>query len=164
MQASLADDAELRERLVQTRLRRHVDKPVGRFVEHASAHGQIGFQRIHVMQRADDEARNLGHVRRDLQTEMARTVQENRALDADKGRKGRRIAVRARWLNMGKLLFYLCRERHSLNTPINASASACGSCHVGRCGSAMLRSSTTGPCAWIASMSSWVTFTGRTRD
>lgn len=53
-------DAELLQRFVEPWLHRHFDEPVGRLMEYAAAHGEIGREVVVLMQRIDDEARDHG--------------------------------------------------------------------------------------------------------
>ena len=127
------------------RLGGNLDQVVRRFMQDASPNRQVGFQPIQLMQQLDDQTCHRRGIGGDLHAVAVLTRHEQRALDAHKRSQNGLIAMTARCRHARKLVFYLCRERHKRNTPVNASRSNNGSCQVGRCGSTKLRTSTTGP-------------------
>ena len=141
------EHAHVHQRRRQLRLRRHLDKIVRRFVQDASTYREVGFQPIELMQQLDDQTGHRRRIGSDLYAITVLPRQEQRALDAHQRRQNGLIAMAARCRHAGELIFYLCRERHKRNTPVNASRSSNGSCQVGCCGSTKLRTSTTGP--WL---------------
>ena len=129
--ALLREHAHVAQRVGQMGLCRHLYEVVRRLVQHAAAHGELGLQVVQLVEQLDDQARHAGHVRGYLDAVGSLPAEEQRALDAHERGQRRLLAVRARGRDASQLVLYLRRERHSFNTPANASRKAAGSCQVG---------------------------------
>ena len=112
-------------------LRRSLNEVVRGLVQHAAAHREVRLEMVQLVQQLDDEARHGRHVGCYLDAVLSLAAEEQRSFDAHERGQRRLLAVRARGRDASQLVLYLRRERHSFNTPANASRKAAGSCQVG---------------------------------
>ncbi len=98
--------------ILHSRLRRHDDQVIRRFMQDAAANGQFRLERIDLVQRLDDETGDRADLRGYFETVAAGTGEKQRSLDAREGRQGGLVAVAASRHHAGKFVFDIGGKRH----------------------------------------------------
>ena len=111
-QAHVAQNAQVVQRLLDTRLRRHHDEVIRRFMQHAATHGKLCLQGVGLMERFDNQAGDRTDFRSDLEAVAPRARKEQRALDTDERRKRGLVAMAATRRDARELVFDIGGKRH----------------------------------------------------
>ena len=124
--------------VLHSRLRRHDDQIVRRFMQDAAANGQFRLERIDLMQRLDDETGHRADFRGNFETVAARDRRRTTCPRCARGPPRRRlVAVAASRHHAGKFVFDIGGKRHgaTFSSAFGTSGQRCAShraAHSGR--------------------------------